>query len=203
MHDELKWVCLMVNGAFRHGDRKAAEKEILSIFGNDFEESRVVCNDEMVASTGEYYMFVRCRNYGSHSDRLKGSVAVVSAVPSYEEPHWFTEKELEEFAGSTAKKDSPKELKRGDLVLVKEGYLKGLFGLVSGKDGGRRYRVCFRLYVRKFAEVLPGRVLEFVDNVLDRARKLAPASKGGRCLVTHNKLCGKKSGNAGGGQGEE
>lgn len=184
------WLCLMVNGAFRQGDRKAAEKELCSIFGEDASEMRAVCNEDMRLSTGEYYVFVRCLNYGKHVDRLSKSAAVVSVVPSKDNPHWFSDDELREFEGSVVapRKEEPREMGKGDMVMVKDGYLKNLYGVVKGKVGPRRYRVCFSLYIRKFSAILHVKVLDFVDNISQRMRK---SGKGAPNLVTNHKLCGK------------
>ena len=195
------WLCLMVNGAFRQGDRRAAEKELCSVFGEDAEEMRAVCSDDMKSSTGEYYVFVRCRNYEKHADRISRSSAVVSVVPSAGNPHWFSDDELREFEGSVAapRKVAPREMDKGDMVLVKDGYLKNLYGVVRGKAGPRRYKVCFSLHVRKFSEILNVTVLDFVANVFQRMRK---SGNGASNLVSNHKLRGKPCGGSEAGEGE-
>jgi len=194
------WLCLMVNGAFRQGDRGAVEKELRSVFGEDAGEMRSVCNDDMRSSTGEYYVFVRCRGYERHVDRLSKSAAVVSVVPSSDKPHWFSDEELREFEGSVAapRREEPREMGRGDMVLVKDGYLKNLYGVVRGKAGPRRYKVCFSLHVRKFSEILNVTVLDFVANVFRRMK----SGKGASSLVSHHKLRGKPGGGVEAGEGE-
>ena len=186
----------MVDSSLRHGDRAAVEKEVSAMFGDDLAELRSVCSAEM-SSTGEYYVFVRCGDYRLHADKLRASSVVQTAVPSFDSPHMFCDSEVDEFAGSATRKEKPRELDRGDMVLVKEGYLKNLFGVVSGRTGPRRYRVVFSFYLRKFAENLSVTALEFVGNVFKRAGKARQT--GAREAVLRNQLRRKQVGDDEGG----
>ena len=169
-----EWICLMVNGTFHHGDRKAALDQITAALEGDILEKKVVCNDHMATSTGEYYVFIRCKDYHSHLETLKRNAAIASVVPSFENPHLFTTKEIQVFAGSAATSDKPEELRDGDMVLVKEGYLKNLYGVVDGERDGKKHRVSFSFHLRKFSENLTVTSLQFVGNVFDRSRKPVP-----------------------------
>lgn len=175
MGEAQAWICLMVNGAFRHGDAKAADREIASIFGADMLEKRTVCNAEMYGSTGEYYLFLRCANYHDHLDRLRKSLAVVSVVPTYESPHAFSDAEIGEFMASVEKPKKPRELERGDMVQVTEGYLKNLFGVVEHSEGRDKYKVAFSFHLRKFSDTLSVSCLQFVANVLGREGEVSSA----------------------------
>ena len=175
MSIQKEWIGLMVNGTFHHGDKKAALNQIRAILEGDLIEKKVVCSEHMTASTGEYYVFVRCRAYHSHIDSLSRNAAIVSVVPLLERPHLFTDKEVQTFAGSVVTAEKPDELKRGDMVLVKDGYLKNLYGIVDGEPVGRKYRVAFSFHLRKFSESFSVTSLQFVANVFNRNRK--PASR--------------------------
>jgi transcription antitermination factor NusG len=166
-----EWIGLMVNGTFHHGDRKAALDQIKAALEGDLIEKKVVCSEHMATSTGEYYVFVRCHDYQSHIDSLKRNAAVVSVVPSFENPHLFTEKEVDTFAGSVSTSEKPEELREGDMVLVKDGYLKNLYGVVDGEPTGKKCRVVFSFHLRKFSVKLTVTSLQLVGNVFDRNRK--------------------------------
>lgn len=171
MSVQKEWICLMVNGTFHHGDRKAALNQIAAALEGDLIERKVVCNEHMTTSTGEYYVFVRCLDYSSHIDALKRNAAVVSVVPSFERPHLFATKEIQTFAGSVTTSDEPDKLIRGDMVLVRDGYLKNLYGVVAGEPDGKKYKVAFSFHLRKFSENLAVTSLQLVGNVFDRNRK--------------------------------
>ena len=160
----MKWIALMVSATFRHGDRDAMVGEVRSIFGNDLAEMRLV-DDEAMRSSGEYYCFVNISNYETHVDALMNSGAVCRVVPAYDRPHEFSELEVEAFGNSADKAQIRGEFETGDMVLVKEGRLKGLYGIVFEILGEDRYSVAFKMYTRKFEEVVEAHSMEFVDNV--------------------------------------
>ena len=189
-----EWVCLMVDGLSRDRDAASVEREVSSAFGEDALELRSVCTEGMASSTGEYYLFVRCKEYHSHLERLTRSSAVVSAVPSFENPHWFGTAEVEAFEGSACRKERPGRLDRGDMVLVKDGYLKGLYGVVAGRADGRRYKVVFSFYLRRFSENMSVTALGFVGNVLRRVAERRET--GVREAAVRHHLRGQKSGDA-------
>ena len=186
-----EWICLMVDGSFRHGDRSAVEKEVSAIFGGDLVAMRAVCNDGMASSTGEYYVFVRCVDYQSHVDMLSRSSVVVSAVPSFDKPHRFSDGEIDAFAGSADRREKPRSFGRGDMVLVKEGYLKNLYGVVVGQAGFGRCKVAFSFHLRAFAENLSVTILDFVANILEMVEK--SRQTGAREAAVRHQLRGKQS----------
>lgn len=183
------WICLMVSAAFKQGEKGAVGKEVASIFGDDLLGVRTVSNDTMTGSTGEYYVFVRCSDWDSHVERVEKSSAVVSVVPSYRNPHYFTEKEIEAFGGSTVEK-KPGAFRRGDMVFVKEGYLRNLYGVVEKTIGEKRCRVAFSFHLRKFSENISVTWLKLVANIFERRTK---PSKGAHTLAKRRNLCRKKS----------
>jgi len=162
-----EWYCFMVNGAFHHMNTKAVADQLASIFGKDLIEMKVVCNEDMIASTGEYYVFIRCTNYSKYIETLKRKAVFLSAVSSFDSPAIFTDKDVRDFAGSAAEGQKPDGLKRGDVVLVKDGYLKNLYGIVRDAAGGK-FRVAFSLHLRKFFEILAETSLQVIGNILDK-----------------------------------
>ena len=185
------WICLMVNAVFKHGEKDAVEREISSIFGKDLLDTRVVCNDAMRSSTGEYYLFVRCLNWEDHADRLERSSAVVSVVPSYGNPHLFTESEIRAFSVSTVEK-KPGRFRRGDMVLVREGYLKNLYGVVESQVSEKRCRVAFSFHLRKFLENIPVTWMKKVANIFENRIK-SSSGKEPNSIAKRRNLCRKKS----------
>ena len=160
----MKWIALMVSSSFRHGDRDVMVGELRSIFGNDLAEIKFV-DDEAMISSGEYYCFVRISEYNTHMDSLIGSAAVCRVVPAYDCPHEFTEDEIEAFGSSAKKSEIRGEFETGDMVKIKDGELKGLYGIIFEALGEDRYSVAFKMYTRGFEEVVEARSMEFVDNV--------------------------------------
>lgn len=159
-----QWICLMVSSTLPHKDNKLITKELSVIFGSDLVDHRVVCDTGMLAS-GEYYLFVRCANYRDHLDTLNKHTFVTNVVPSRESPHYFSDKEVKEFAVSVGRKVTPtSDFNKGDVVLVRDGYLRGLYGVVQGQSG-KKCRVFFSFYVRRFTENLRVTLLEFIGNV--------------------------------------
>lgn len=183
------WVCLMVNVAFKHGEKGAVEREVASVFGDDLFGVRTVCNDTMKSSTGEYYMFVKCSDWESHVERVERSSAVASVVPSYRNPHMFSKEEIDAFEGSTVEK-KPGVFKRGDMVLVKEGYLKNLYGVVVSTLGEKRCKVAFSFHLRKFSENISVTWLKMVANIFER--RVKSLGKGAHTLAKRRNLRGKK-----------
>lgn len=163
-----KWLCVTVGVNYYRGDKRAAIGSIKKIFGKDLKEIRVVCNETMWNS-GEYYCFVLCSNYDRHIQDLKSCV-FLSVVPSYDNPNWLSLKEVNDFVCSVEKNSIPRSLFVGDIVVVKEGYLKNLYGLVLGKIGKNKYRVSFRFYLRRMIEILSINNLRLVENLFKRMK---------------------------------
>jgi len=164
------WLCLLVNGSFHHGDRKVATHEIASIFGKDLLGLKFAFNDNMV-STGEYYAFVKCQNYANYTERISKSQAIANVIPSVLNPDYISDAEVEAFLKSMNKEVKPPDFVRGDMVMVKEGYLRGLFGVVQDEVKKGKYCVSFSFYMRRFHENLPVTALKFVANVFKRDMK--------------------------------
>lgn len=159
------WICLMVSRTLLHDDEKAISRELTLIFGTDLLDYKVVCNDQMAAS-GEYYLFVHCDKYFDHVEALNKCHFVTGVIPTRDSPHHFSAKEIAEFLGSAGKKEEQSgSMSNGDVVLVKDGYLKGLYGIVTKELPHKKVKVFFSFYVRQFSEAFRLASLEFIGKV--------------------------------------
>lgn len=159
------WIGLMVGRMILHKDEKAISNELAIIFGDDLCEWKVVCNDQMEA-TGEYYLFVKCVDYWKHIPAINKSHYVKSIIPSMDNPHRFSDKEINDFLASAGKKEETKaSFANCDVVIVKDGYLKGLYGIVVKSLPCKKFKVFFSFYVRQFYEVIGISSLEFIGKV--------------------------------------
>ena len=159
------WICISVSRTLRYDDDKAITRELSIIFGSDLLGYKVVCNDDIVSS-GEYYMFVHCNNYWDHAESLGRCHFITGVVPSREAPHSFSSKEISEFLSSVGHKDKKAAcIHNGDVVLIKRGYLKGLYGIVIKELTNKKCKVFFSFYVRQFNELLPMASMEFIGKV--------------------------------------
>jgi hypothetical protein len=161
-----KWICMMVNTSFHHGDKTAVTTELRKIFSNDLKEIRLIC-DEIMWKSGEYYCLILCSNYDSHIPLLKENALFFKVIPSLDNPNWLTSDEVEKFTSSVEKAGIPVGLSKGDIVFVKEGYLKNLYGLVIGNEKGKtkRFKVSFHFYLKRFVANITAVSLQFVDNL--------------------------------------
>lgn len=186
------WVCLMVSRSLPHDDEKSILREMKLIFGHDFHGHKVVCNDNM-SSSGEYYIFAHCSNYWGHIDGLNRSRVVTGVIPSKESPHHFSNKEIDEFLASAGHKEVKLgSFDNGDVVLVKDGYLKGLYGIVTKVLKNKKVEVFFSFYVRQFSESLGVTSLEFIGKVSGYEFPAGSVDKPiviGAHVVHHRKLC--------------
>jgi hypothetical protein len=169
------WVCLSINTSFQHGDKDAVSREIDRIFGDDLVELRIVSDDGLKCS-GEYFAFVKCLDYHPHADDLKDSGAVFRVVPSYFEPAFLSDEEVDKFTKSVEEDDGdePAELIYGDIVRVKEDipdgirYLSNLYGLVVERGKLEKwYKVYFRLETKSFHRTIRSTSVEYIGNVLE------------------------------------
>ena len=163
-----KWVCITVNTSFNHGDKAAVATEIKRIFGDDLKEVRLVC-DEVMWQSGEYYCFVLCSNYANYISALKENALYLKVIPAFDRPNWLSHDEVDKFTLSVERAGIPTGLSKGDIVFVKEGYLKNLYGLVLGSEKsnrkGKKVRVSFHFYLKRFVSSIPVTSLQFVDNL--------------------------------------
>jgi hypothetical protein len=159
-----KWLCLTVGISFHHGNKNAAADKVKDIFGKDLKKALFVHN-EVMWRTGEYFCFVLCSNYHSHINSLKKNSAFFRVIPSIEKPGWLTLDEVKKFTLSMRSEGTRKNLRRGDIILVKNGHLKNLYGLIAEKEGKKKYSVAFRFCLKKIIMTLSENSLCFVDSV--------------------------------------
>jgi hypothetical protein len=159
------WVGFMVSRTLPYNDVKAISRELKIIFGDDLIGQKIACNDQMSAS-GEYFIFVHCRNYWNHIEAINKCHFITSVIPSRDSPYHFSTKEVNDFVSSAGHKESKESaFKNGDVVLVKDGYLKGLYGIVIKELSCKKLKVFFSFYVRQFSTDLSVTVLEFIGKV--------------------------------------
>lgn len=166
-----KWICMTVNTSFHHGDKSAVTTELKRVFSDDLKEIRLVC-DEVMWQSGEYYCFVLCSNYAGHIPALKENALFFKVIPSFDSPNWLSHEEVDKFTCSVERAGIPTELSKGDIVFVKEGYLKNLYGLVVGNEKGKskKLKVSFHFYLKKFVASISPVSLQYIDNLF-RHRK--------------------------------
>lgn len=162
------WICLIVNSLFHNGDKKVLAGELCRVFGDDLEEVRIVCDDQMEAS-GEYYTFVKCSDYHKHLDEVIASYAIVNTVLTYENPSFLSDAEVEEFVTSVTLTEVPRIFCMGDIVKVTEGEMAGLEGIVL-EPSQNKCIVLFRLFTRKFTKKIFVTSLVYVDNVFSHIK---------------------------------
>lgn len=159
------WIGLTVSRTLNYQDKKSVDRELSLVFGKDLLGYKVVCNDQMLAS-GEYYIFVHCGDFWKHVEALNKCHFITGVIPSKESPHHFSSKEISEFVSSTGQKDQPSnQFVNGDVVLIKSGYLKGLYGIVIKELNRKKCKVFFSFYVKQFFEDFKVTDLEFIGKV--------------------------------------
>lgn len=159
------WIGLMVSRTLHYNDVKAISRELKVIFEDDLIGYKVACNDQMSAS-GEYFIFVHCSNYRDHVESISKCHFITSIIPSRDNPHVFSAKEVNDFVSSAGHKESDDKIfKNGDVVLVKDGYLRGLYGIVTKELSRKKLKIFFSFYVRQFSTDLSVTSLEFIGKV--------------------------------------
>ena len=155
------WYCFLIDGHKTRGisDLEVViKKEVANIFGDDLVDvciigERVTAENFEVRS--ESYFFVKCKNYTDHVSRVKKSSIISFVLPSIDNPTEVPDNEVDSFIKTVSDKHSDaSELNFGDTVLVKEGYLEGLYGIVLRRKKSEQYEVYFSFYTREFSDVL-------------------------------------------------
>lgn len=163
-----KWICIMVSTSYQHGEREAATNAIKRFFGSDLKEVTFVC-DETMWQSGEYYCFVRCTNYQDHVSVLKDNTLFFQVVPNSGSPDWLTTEDVDKFIASVKDANRKTEFTKGDIVNIKEGYLKNLCGLVISKHN-KKYKISFHFCTKRFVERVPEGYLKFIGSVFNSRR---------------------------------
>lgn len=167
-----QWVCLSINqNAVREGDlMQIIKNEMQKIFGPDIHDMVVMCNQlskELFEMNVENYLFVKVTNYFDHVRELKESAVVFGVLDSYDSPAYVEEKEVLKFRDSMKMKLNVEGLKHGDLVQIKEGYLKNLKGVIIEAPKGEKYKVFFKFHTYSFVETMWRKNLIYVSHIFD------------------------------------
>jgi hypothetical protein len=168
-----RWLCAHVDAkVMRRGNApKLIQADMERVFGADLHKVVVVGGNltpDFFESGAEDYVFVNCSNYFDHVSELRRSKVITGVLEDYENPNFCDEAEVERFARSIGPVE--RDFQYGDLVFVREGYLKGLRGVVVRLARKGRFQVFFRLYTRSFIEDMVPTNLVFEKNVVDHFR---------------------------------
>lgn len=197
MFEKEEWICLSINqNAVKDGDLvKIIKEEINNIFEGDIIDTVIMCDKlskEIFEMNCENYVFVKVKNYFQHIRQLKDSNIIFGVLDSYDNPTPIDESEVFKFKDSLKSKTNEEDLKEGDLVQIKEGYLKGLFGVVLEKQTSTgKYKVVFKFHTHLRTEVMFRKNLVYLLNVLDFEfvkNRYASYMR----VENENKLCGRK-----------
>lgn len=169
---EPRWVCLSLNqNAIREGDLlERIKREMQSIFKNDLHEMVVMCDKlskEIFEMNVENYLFVKVANYFDHLKELKDNTLIFGVLDTYESPAYIPEEEVSKFRDSMKHKFNVDDLKLGDVVTIKEGYLKNLKGVVMHLLKNGRYKVLFKFHTYSFVEIMYRKNLVYLSNIFD------------------------------------
>jgi hypothetical protein len=86
-------------------------------------------------------------------------------IPNKDSPHQFSHGEIQQFVASvsaSSRGTQSSNFENGDVVLVKSGYLKGLYGIIRD---GKKCRVFFSFYTKQFDRKMPVTSLEVIGKV--------------------------------------
>jgi hypothetical protein len=186
-----QWICVHIDSkVMRRGNApQIIRADMEKVFGRDLHRVVVVGGNltpDFFESGVENYAFVKCSNYFEHVIDLKRSRVVSGVLEDYDHPNYCDEAEVERFARSVGPVERP--YRYGDLVFIREGYLKGLRGIVVRLVRKGVYKVFFRLYTRAFFEMMSASNLVFEMNIVDKVRFPVtiqggkPSSKGVCCF---------------------
>lgn len=136
--------------------------KIKEICGNDVKYE--VVGNGVLSDNGDWYLFIKDPDWEKHIVELKKIRWVISVVSNGDKPYIFSNQEVREFVGDIKEKmEESTDFSPGDAVLVKSGYLSGLYGIVESVCG-KRAKVFFSFHIRGFTESLKKSDLEFVRN---------------------------------------
>jgi len=162
------WVCLIV-GALPEESLRA---EVAALFGPSY-GGLVEVPDQAVPD--ETYVFVRCLGEIPPLD-IRRFQGIRRVLPNAENPSILSDDEVEAFVGSCPKPEVS-VVSRGDVVMVEEGELAGLTGVVA-EAGAARARVFFRLHTKSFSRWVDVAWLKVRDNFFRHVRFPVLAGKG-------------------------
>ena len=162
MSDEAHWYCLLLSLQKLRGVKDVERHllgELKQIMGDDLKKVKLIgerVEEDAFEMQSESYAFFCCSNYHKHVERLKSSLTVQLVLPSFDAPEEVPEEAIFEFNSVVRSKRGTGVHGVGDIVLVRNGYLQNLYGVVVKVRSDKWYDVAFKLYTRHFKEKLLG-----------------------------------------------
>lgn len=159
-NNEPRWVCISIDIQYLKGNKSvdAIKSELTNIFGKDLCDVVIIADklsEENYEMQLENYLFVKVRNYFTYIDKLRDNDMVFGVLDSYENPSFLTDEEVHKFKNSMQVKfSSVEQLQEGDIVTVKEGYLKNLKGVIIKRLANNKCKVMFKLYTKSFTKTM-------------------------------------------------
>ena len=147
------WICLIIGSRFFPREKHTVvEASLRGIFGADLIDHYIAAASADVIDAFNYpdfYAFVRVSDYSIHVGKLKRSHVIIGVLPSYDHPQPLSDDEVLAFQNDINEKQCD-NLRYGDVVTVREGYLSDLTGIVVARSKSGLFRVYFRLHSREF-----------------------------------------------------
>ena len=160
-----KWVCFILHPQFRRRNN-STQKALQKAFGKDFLDCKIVSCGE---TSEDCYVFAQCKNYFAHVSQLTHDSIIRTALPSTAAPNFLTDDEVSDFISSMSAPEPVRgQFTLGDVVLVTNGYLNNLTGIILAEERDCTYRVKFKFHIRQFDEIIHASELKYVGNVRDR-----------------------------------
>jgi len=145
-----KWVCININERYCHlSYYKAIKEELKNIFQDDLHEILFIGNtieDNIQENMLETYIFIKCSNVYSYCSQMETSKYFKTILSTYSNVNFISDMEIELMRQDwkAKQKEQRVALFFGDIVLVKEGLYKDLYGVLIDKNEDK-YIVIFRL----------------------------------------------------------
>jgi len=163
----MEWYCLIINSTSHYGKSNIVVEEIEGIFSKSKEKPQfIVIEDKEIKKTGEYMIFVCSPDFQSKKEQIVRLSSVVRIIENDGISYRFSDSEVKKFTKSIEKNGADMRFKKGDVVFVRDGYLKNLYGLVTGKNrDGSKIKVLFKFHVRSFIRELNPKDLRLEKNI--------------------------------------
>lgn len=153
---------------------ESVRRHLAGLFGDDLIDFVVVgdwISDDSVESCGDSYVFIKTCNYHSHVKALRASRMVSGVLDSYDAPIYVDEQDVVVFREKMAvERMDPLTFHFGDVVKVREGYLKGLHGVVCDPTTHKTCNVLFKFFTRSILQKLSVKNIELKGSVFDHIK---------------------------------
>lgn len=147
--------------------------ELREVFGKDMQDIFFMDTNEEETKEEQTnsYVLVKCKNYFKYVKQLKKCKYIVSAIETFDNPYFIPEEEVLVFRKNIEKQENsyiPQKLISGDIVKVKDGCLKGMFGLVLKYYKSNKALVFFKFHSLSFQERYEEKRLVLCGNFIDK-----------------------------------